>query len=331
MKKVLLTYILLMATVIAAFAQASSQSEKPIIREGNDYYRNKEYNQAANAYQRAYNMEMSSYEAAFNLGNALCRQEKYADAVAKFEKLAKTQTDPNKLAECYYNLANAQVGLCEQAIKNNKIDEAMKNGKAALESYKNSLRNNPNDKQCKYNYLYVKQLLEQLKEIQQQQQQNQDQNQDKQQQQQQQQDQDEQQQNPENQDADGDGIPDNVEKGENGDNSGNPSNPRDTDGDGVPDYKDNDSDNDGIPDSVEAGKNPQQPQDTDGDGTPDYLDLDSDNDGTPDSEEAAALMGISKEDADRLLEAINKADSQTQKKVKDSQDSYRPKSHDKNW
>ncbi|MBQ5576404.1 MAG: tetratricopeptide repeat protein, partial [Bacteroidales bacterium] len=112
MKKVLLTYILLMATVIAAFAQASSQSEKPIIREGNDYYRNKEYNQAANAYQRAYNMEMSSYEAAFNLGNALCRQEKYADAVAKFEKLAKTQTDPNKLAECYYNLANAQVGLC---------------------------------------------------------------------------------------------------------------------------------------------------------------------------------------------------------------------------
>ena len=60
-------------------------------------------------------------------------------------------------------------------------------------------------------------------------------------------------------------------------------------------------------------------------------DLDSDNDGTPDSEEAAALMGISKEDADRLLEAINKADSQTQKKVKDSQDSYRPKSHDKNW
>ncbi len=62
----------------------------------------------------------------------------------------------------------------------------------------------------------------------------------------------------------------------------------DTDGDGIPDYRDPDSDGDGIPDSVEAGasaKNCGPPVDTDGDGIPDYRDTDSDNDGLPDAVE----------------------------------------------
>ncbi|MCR5453861.1 MAG: tetratricopeptide repeat protein [Bacteroidales bacterium] len=318
--------LFLTSAICVATLAAAAQTEKPYIREGNGQYRDGHYDQAEVQYQKAFNENRSSYEASFNLGDAFYRQGKYKEAKEQFASLAKSQTESTKLGECYYNMANSQLGLCEEAIKGNKLDEAIKIGKEALESYKNSLRNHPYDKQCKYNYLYAKTLLDQLNKMKQEQQQNQnqDQNQDQQQQQQQNED-DQQQQNPENQDSDGDGIPDNVEKGD------DPNNPRDTDGDGVPDYLDNDSDNDGIPDSKEAGKNPAQPQDTDGDGTPDYRDLDSNNDGTPDSEEAAALMGISKEDADRLLEAINKADSDTQKKVKDNQDSYRPKSHDKNW
>lgn len=302
---------------------ASAQTEKHFIREGNDSYREGQYVEAGKSYQLAVNENKSSYEAAFNLGNSFYRQDKFNEAKEQFAELAKSQTDSKKLGECYYNMANAQVGLCEQAIKENKLDEAIKIGKEALESYKNSLRNNPNDKQCKYNYLYVKTLLDKLQDMKNQQQQNQDQNQDNQQQQQQQNQDEQQPQNPENQDSDGDGIPDDVEKGD------NPDQPRDTDGDGMPDYKDIDSDNDGIPDSKEAGKNPKQPQDTDGDGTPDYRDLDSDNDGTPDSEEAQS--DISKEDADRFLEIINNADSKTQQKVKENQDTYRPKAHEKNW
>lgn len=76
--------------------------------------------------------------------------------------------------------------------------------------------------------------------------------------------------------------------------------PKDTDGDGIPDFLDLDSDNDGIPDAIESqGKifiplsntdtngdgideifgEGVTPVDTDADGIPDYLDLDSDNDG----------------------------------------------------
>ena len=49
----------------------------------------------------------------------------------------------------------------------------------------------------------------------------------------------------------------------------------DGNGNGVPDFLDpKDSDGDGIPDHVEIGSNPNNPNDTDGDSTPDYQDLD---------------------------------------------------------
>jgi hypothetical protein len=63
--------------------------------------------------------------------------------------------------------------------------------------------------------------------------------------------------------------------------------PRDTDGDGTPDYMDDDSDGDGITDADEAGDAEVMtpPVDTDGDGTPDFQDLDADNDGVDDADE----------------------------------------------
>lgn len=306
--------------ITALTANSYAQDERKFVREGNDYYYNQQYDKAEELYQKAANENSSSYEAAFNVGNARYRQGKYGDAASAYKSLIKSQTDPKKLAECYYNLGNSQLGSCMQMVEQQKLDGAIAMADSALVSYKNSIINDPRNQQTKYNYLYTKKLIEALKQQQQQQQQNQNQNQNQDQNQDQNQNQDKDNQNKES-DADGDGIPDRVEQGD------NPSQPRDTDGDGTPDYKDNDSDNDGIPDSKEAGNDPKNPQDTDGDGTPDYRDTDSNNNGIPDSEEARA---ISPEDAERILEAINKADAETQKKVKE-EDSKSKVKHDKQW
>jgi len=61
----------------------------------------------------------------------------------------------------------------------------------------------------------------------------------------------------------------------------------DTDGDGLPDYRDTDTDGDTIPDSEEAGDADLEtrPRDTDSDGLPDFRDTDSDNDGLDDGRE----------------------------------------------
>ena len=90
-------------------------------------------------------------------------------------------------------------------------------------------------------------------------------------------------------DADADGIDDALDVDATGgadlDNDGidDASEPTDTDGDGIADYRDRDSDNDGIPDAVEANDVPGGPGlDTDGDGVADYRDPDADGDGISD-------------------------------------------------
>ena len=94
---------------------------------------------------------------------------------------------------------------------------------------------------------------------------------------------------------------------------------KDTDNDGILDYRDIDSDGDGIPDNIEAqttagyipasgtdtdgdglddaydsdnGGSTTNPVDTDNDGTPDYFDTDSDNDSAPDDKERGVTNPI---------------------------------------
>ena len=73
------------------------------------------------------------------------------------------------------------------------------------------------------------------------------------------------------QDADGDGIGDKAEAGD------DPANPRDTDGDTIPDYLDLDSDNDGLSDAFEYARRDEGFNyllaDTDGDGASDLVEF----------------------------------------------------------
>lgn len=87
-------------------------------------------------------------------------------------------------------------------------------------------------------------------------------------------------------DSDGDGIDDAWDPDISG-NTGLYGIPVDTNGDGVPDFRDLDSDGDGLPDSDEKGPLGNNPQDSDGDGIPDFRDTDSDNDGISDGSEGA--------------------------------------------
>jgi hypothetical protein len=85
-------------------------------------------------------------------------------------------------------------------------------------------------------------------------------------------------------DSDGDGLPDSAEIAPGTTDPFN--NAKDSDKDGIPDYRDPDDDDDGIltkyenPDPNGDG-NPSDARDTDKDGIPDYLDADDDGDGKP--------------------------------------------------
>ena len=163
-----------------------AQEERPDIRRGNQQYKDSNYVEAEVNYRRALEKNDQSFEAHYNLGDALFRQDKYAEALeqyAKAEQLIKGDDDMRKeqidgrLAATYHNMGNALY--------------AQQQYDKAVAAYQQSLRRNPKDNDTRYNLVKA---MQQLQQQQQQQQQNQDQNQQEQQQQQQEQQQQEQQQ-----------------------------------------------------------------------------------------------------------------------------------------
>ena len=154
----------------------NAQSERKDIRSGNKYYAKKKYSDAEVEYQKAVNIDSTSYAANYNLSNSYYKQEKYKQAEQQFSELLEATIDNKKLADVHFNLGNSQLMQVPELLKNKKIDEALALSKKGLMSYKNSLLKNPYDKQAKYNYMLTKELIKKLEENKQKQEQNQDDN-----------------------------------------------------------------------------------------------------------------------------------------------------------
>ena len=190
MRKILL-FCLLTASVAGAYAQRSDRS---FVRKGNRMFEDSLFIKAEENYLKALDMNPELNEGYYNLGNAYTAQQKPNEAIEQYRKMAnilegkkrdlmddpsasKKELDRCKkdLAKTYHN-TGVVYHMCEQYDK-------------AVESYKQALRNNPQDDETRYNMILAQRMLQQ------QQQQQQDQQQDQQQQEQQQeQDQQEQQQ-----------------------------------------------------------------------------------------------------------------------------------------
>ena len=157
-----------------------AQKEASDVRSGNREYKKQNFTEAEIDYRRALETNKNSYEAHYNLGDALFKQDKYAEAQTEFETAAKlldTKKDKERYAKSMHNIGNC-------AFAQQQYDKA-------VAAYQQSLRANPKDNDTRYNLVKAMELLQQQ---QQQQQQNQDQ------QQQQQQDQQDQQQQQDQQD-----------------------------------------------------------------------------------------------------------------------------------
>lgn len=152
--------------LVASCVMAQNMPERSLVRKGNRQFGRERYERSVDSYTRALEAAPRCFEAGYNLSNALFRSERYdkAEQTLKNFVVDSTRTEVER-AEAYYNLGNTQ--FMQQKLKE------------ALESYRNSLRLNPDDMEVKYNYAYTKRLLEQQQQQQQNQQnnQNQDQNQ----------------------------------------------------------------------------------------------------------------------------------------------------------
>ncbi|MBA7692196.1 hypothetical protein ES703_100758 [subsurface metagenome] len=160
--KIKMKYILLITILSLISLTGFSQKEKKYIREGNKHFGKEEYENSEVSYRKALEEESNSFNALFNLGDAIYKQEKYEDAAGEFNGASQMNTDKINRAKTFHNLGNS-------LLKANRMEES-------IEAFKNALRNNPDDLETKYNLAYAQDLLKQQQQ-QQQQQQDQDQKQ----------------------------------------------------------------------------------------------------------------------------------------------------------
>ena len=140
-----LLYIVFLFAALGASAQ--DMPERSEVRRGNRQYNKGNYEKSIERYERALEAAPESFEARYNLGNALYKAERFDKAEQTMRQAAAdTLRTDDERAQAFYNLGNAQ-------FKQQKYKEA-------LESYKQSLRLNPSDQEAKYNYAYTKRLID---------------------------------------------------------------------------------------------------------------------------------------------------------------------------
>ena len=180
--------LLLTSILLSCVSLVFAQQERADIRRGNKQYNDSNYTEAEVHYRRGLDINDHSFEAHYNLGDALFRQGKYPEALEQYTQAEKALAANDKvskakrkeqLADTYHNMGNALY--------------AQQQYDQAVGAYQQALRLDPKDNDTRYNLVKAMQQLQQQNQQQQQQEQQQQEQQQQQQQQQQQEQQQEQQ------------------------------------------------------------------------------------------------------------------------------------------
>ncbi len=126
------------------------------IQQGNKLYDEQKYKEAADDYAKAVAKDPNNTSGLFNLGNSLYQQKKFDESRKVMTQTAGISKDKTGKAAANYNIGNSYMSQ-------QKWDDA-------VSAYKQTLRNNPQDADAKYNLSYAEEMLKK------QQQQNKDKN-----------------------------------------------------------------------------------------------------------------------------------------------------------
>ena len=132
-----------------------AQQEKRYIKKGNDLYSQQKYKEAETNYRKSVEKNPDAHkgqnlEGNFNLGDALYKQKKFADAGTQFNQLAGASNNKALTAAAWHYLGNS-------FLENKKLEES-------IDAYKKALINNPKDDETRYNLAYAQDKLKKQQE-----------------------------------------------------------------------------------------------------------------------------------------------------------------------
>lgn len=129
-------FIAIVILVSASFF-AQSQVVEKAIQKGNEYYKQQQYEKAAEEYKKALLADPENTTTKFNLASSLQKLGKQDEALKAFSELSDKANEKELKSKSYYNKG---VVLTQQK----KLEES-------IEAYKNSVRQNPDDKEAREN------------------------------------------------------------------------------------------------------------------------------------------------------------------------------------
>lgn len=139
MKNFILYMILMLSFAVSA------QEKDKTLPKANEEYAEKKFVEAEANYRISNSKFPKRTVSAYNLGNAIYRQNQIAEAKLAYGKAIENIKSRPQKHKLYHNLGN--------------VFMKEKNYSAAVEAYKNALRNKPSDEETRYNYALAKQKL----------------------------------------------------------------------------------------------------------------------------------------------------------------------------
>lgn len=132
--------------VLLASSYIFAQEDHKVLFQGNESFKGKKYSASEADYRVSASSDKSVKAASYyNLGNSIYRQNQPGEAKFKFLEATKSATTKEEKHKAFHNLGNTLM--------------LEKNYQAAVETYKNALRNNPYDEETRYNYALAKKML----------------------------------------------------------------------------------------------------------------------------------------------------------------------------
>ena len=136
---------LCLVLVFMCFSVSSMAQANKFLLQGNKLYDQQRYKEAAADYSKALAKDPTNTPGMFNLGNSLYQQKLYDSSRKVMASASKVVKDKNGKAAANYNIGNSY--MSEQKWED------------AVNAYKTTLRNNPQDGDAKYNLSYAEQML----------------------------------------------------------------------------------------------------------------------------------------------------------------------------
>lgn len=138
--KIFILYILL----TLSFAVSAQEKDKTLPK-ANEEYSEKKFVEAEANYRISHSKFPKRTVAPFNLGNSIYKQNQIAEAKFAYAKAIENIKSRPQKHKVFHNLGN--------------VFMKEKNYSAAVEAYKNALRNDPTDDESRYNYALAKKKL----------------------------------------------------------------------------------------------------------------------------------------------------------------------------